>query len=93
MGALRWIHSYLSERNEAEGKDKWAVQFMERKPYLCPARLSLGVLLFDIYLYYLFLFMQDDVKNADDTTIYASNSSIESVIKHLRAVPLELSAK
>ena len=52
----------------------------------------LGPVLFNIYINDLFMFVKEAqmCNYADDTTIYACDTNIESVIKHWRAMPLKL---
>ena len=82
--ALRLIHSYLSERKQRV-KINGSFSAWRETMIGVPQGSVLGPLLFNIYINDLFMFVKDaQICNyADDTTIYACDTNIESVIKTL----------
>ena len=89
--ALRLIHSYLSERKQ---RVKINGSFSAWRETMIGVRQGsvLGPLLFNIYINDLFMFVKDaQICNyADDTTIYACDINIESVMKTLESDALKI---
>ena len=80
MSALRFVHIYLKDRMErATTNSKYSS--WEEIMFWFPQGSILGSLLFNIFLCYLFLIMENiDIKSyADDNMPYISRNSVEEV--------------
>ena len=88
---LRLIHSYLSERKQRV-KINGSFSAWRETMIGVPQGSVLGPLLFNIYINDLFMFVKDaQICNyADDTTIYACDTNIKSVIKTLESDALKI---
>ena len=82
IDTLKFIHEYLSNKKQTvtvnDAYSSWKDIF-----YAVPQGSILDSLLFNIYLYDLFYFLEDIASYADDTTIYMVNEKKESVISAL----------
>ena len=82
--ALRFVHSYLKNRMQRT-KINSEYSAWEEIMFRVPQGSILGPLLFHIFLYDLFLIMEniDIASYADDNTAYTTGNSIEEVIQKL----------
>ena len=89
--ALRLIHSYLNERKQRVRMNGSFSTWRETTIGV-PQGSVLGPLLFNIYLNGLFMFVKDaQICNyADDTTIYACDNNVESIIETLEGDALKI---
>ena len=84
MSALRFVHSYLKNRMQRT-KINSEYSSWEEIMFGVPQGSVLGSLLFNIFLWDLFLIMEniDITSYADDNTPYTTGNSIKEVIQKL----------
>ena len=84
MSALRFVHSYLKNRMQRT-KINLEYSSWEEIMFGLPQGSILGPLLFNIFLFDLFLVMEniDITSYADDNTPYTTGNSVEAVIQKL----------
>ena len=89
--ALRLFHNYLTNKNQRAKIDS-AFSSWEEILFGVPQGSILGLLLFNIFLCYLFVFIKDiDIASyADNNTLYTVHKNPEKIIKVLENTSVNL---